>query len=223
MNPNIAKQEKARNLRYKKAILEEFNRESILDELYNITENCGEIRYIVNGEEATLIDALDGDEEEAYELRMAFSELDSECERLFDLLNEEYICDCFDDFLAGISDGSGMKLIGYDVYEEDYFGLTSYEGKLGCKEAQKRLERMTKSQLISAGCQAFRVLTCFLNVRFKYDYLKAAFDILKGTNTAFLDVIREIEKEYENACDDWHASNQFDALIAGLPDRVWVE
>lgn len=223
-------QEKAKQLRYKKAVLAEFNLEAIQTELYDISEECDEIRWIANGDEGALIDALDGDEDEAFEFRMAFSELSTECEHLYSILRDEYICDCFDDFIAGVSDGSGMRLIGYDSYEEDYYGLTSYEGRLGCQEAQKRLERLTKKELITAGNQTFRLLICFLNVRYKYDYLKASFDILKGKNTAFLDVIRQIEKAYDDVskCDDYSVyadkmNNEFDNLVSALPDWVWIE
>lgn len=223
MNANITKQEKAKNLRWKKAILAEFNLDSIQEELYNISCECDEVRWIVNGEEAALIDALDGDEEEAFELRIAFSDLSGECDQLNDLLRNEYICEFFDDFLSGISEGSGMRMVGYDSYEEDYYELTSYEGRNGCQEAKKRLERLTKAELLSAANQVFRVIVCFLNIRYKYDYLKASFDVLKGENTAFLDIIRQIEKEYQDACDDWNAVRKFDSLVSALPDRVWVE
>ena len=221
------KKAKARNLRYKKAILSDLNFESIKEELYEISEKCDEVRWIANGDEATLISALDGDEEEAFEFRLAFSDLSIECERLFDLLNEEYICEYFDDFLTGISNGSTMRLIGYDDYEEDYFKLTAYEETLSSRESQKRIERLTKKELISAANQVFRVLICFFNVRYKFDYLEASFDVLKGENTAFLDVIRQIEKEYEELINsDWDQTKKcerFDALVSALPDRIWAE
>lgn len=227
INPEEIKKEKARNLRYKKAILSDLNLESIREELYEISEKCDEVRWIANGDEATLIAALDGDDEEAFEFRMAFTDLSIECERLADLLNEEYICECFDDYLTGISNGSTMRLIGYDDYEEDYFKLTAYEETLSCRESQKRIERLTKKELISAANQVFRVLICFFNVRYKFDYLEAAFDVLKGENTAFLDVIRQVEKEYEELINsDWNQMEKgkhFDELVSALPDRVWVE
>lgn len=226
----MTRQEKARQLRYKKAVLDEFNLESIQTELWEITEECDNIRWVEDGDERTLIDALDGDEEEAFEFRMMFSELSAECEHLHNILSEEYINEYFDDFLAGVSDGSGMRMIGYDTYEEDYYGLTSFEGQKGCAEAQKRLERLTKKEIIAAGNQTFRLLICFLNVRYKYDYLKASFDILKGKNTAFLDVIRQIEKAYDDVskCDDCYVyadkmNKEFDNLVSSLPDWVWIE
>ena len=58
----MTRQEKARQLRYKKAILDEFNLESIQTELWEITEECDNIRWVEDGDERTLIDALDGDE-----------------------------------------------------------------------------------------------------------------------------------------------------------------
>ena len=113
----MTRQEKARQLRYKKAVLDEFNLESIQTELGEITEECDNIRWVEDGDEAKLIAALDGDEEEAFEFRMMFSELSSECERLNDLLYENYISEHFDDFFAGISDGSGLRMVGYDDYD----------------------------------------------------------------------------------------------------------
>ena len=224
----MTRQEKARQLRYKKAILDEFNLESIQTELWEITEECDNIRWVEDGDERTLIDALDGDEEEAFEFRMMFSELSAECEHLYNILSEEYINECFDDFLAGVSDGSGMRMIGYDTYEEDYYGLTSFEGQKGCIEAQKRLERLTKKEIIAAGNQAFRVLMCFLNIRYKYDYLKAAFDVIKGKNKALLDMVRQIEKLYDTAMSDDYPANreaekELDKIISALPQKMWVE
>ena len=224
----LSKAEKARNLRYKKAILEDFNFEAIRDELSEIEGVCDEIRWVEDGDEAKLIAALDGDEEEAFEFRMMFSELSSECERLNDLLYENYISDHFDDFFAGISDGSGMRMLGYDVYEEDYYGLTSFEGRAGCREAQKRLERLTKKELLGAASQAFRIMVCFLNVRYKFDYLQAAFDVIKGLNKALLDMVRQIEELYDTAMSDDYPANreaekELDKVIGAMPERIWCE
>lgn len=228
----MTKAEKAKELRYKKAILAEFNLESICTELDEISYNCEEIRWVIDGEEGTLIAALDGDDEEAFEFRMGFSELDAECEELYELLHGEYVTEYFDNFLTGISDGSGMRLVGYDDYEADYYGLIGYDETLAIKEAKKRIERLTKQQIISAANQAFRVLMCFLNIRYRYDYLKASFDVLKGENTSFLDSIRQIEKEYDDimthGAEDTYSGREdrerhFDMLTAALPDRVWVE
>lgn len=227
MSAELTRQIKARQLRYKKTVLEEFNLESIQFELSEICETCEDIRYIAEGDEVALISALDGDEEEAYEFRMGFSELSAECERLSDLLSEDYICENFNDFLVGVSDGSGLNYMGYDTYEEDYYRLVScYDQEQGIKEAKTRLKRLTKDELLDAANRSFLTLLCFLNVRYKYDYLKAAFDILKGDNSAFLDSIRQIEKSYDELSSDWEQyekEREFDKLVSSLPPRVWVE
>lgn len=224
----LSRAQKARNLRYKKAVLDGLNLEAIQTEFYEISEECDNIRWVADGDEGTLIAAMDGDEEEAFEFRMMFSELSSECERLNDLLYENYISEHFDDFFAGISDGSGMRMLGYDDYEEDYYGLTSFEGRAGCREAQKRLERLTKKELLEAASQAFRIMVCFLNVRYKFDYLQAAFDVIKGLNKALLDMVRQIDELYDTAMSDDYPANreaekELDKVIGAMPERIWCE
>lgn len=122
----MTKAERSRELRYKKAIAEGFNLADICSELYNIAVECAEIHYITDGEEGMLIDALDGDEDDAYEFRMMFSELECECEQLQNILNEEYVVECFDDFFCRVS-GGAVKRLGYDVYEDDYYSIESDE------------------------------------------------------------------------------------------------
>ena len=136
--PNQTKAERARNLRFKKGIAQGFNINEILDELMSISGECDDIRYIAEGDEDTLIAALDGDEEDAYEFRMMFSELSQECENLNDRLNEEYITEYFDEFFCRVAGGC-MQILGYDSYEEDYYALTSYESELAQGESEKRL------------------------------------------------------------------------------------
>lgn len=103
--PNQTKAERARNLRFKKGIAQGFNISEILDELMNISGECDDIRYITEGDEDTLIAALDGDEEDAYEFRMMFSDLSQESENLYDKLNEEYVTEYFDEFFCRVAGG----------------------------------------------------------------------------------------------------------------------
>lgn len=121
-----------------------------------------------------------------------------------------------------------MQLIGYDSYEEDYFALTSFESGLAQNESEKRLMKLTKQEILQTAEQCFGVATAFLNVRYKFDYLKATFDILRDENNSFLETIKDIEKAYEKANDDEFnpyskSTNEFDKLIKGLPERTWIE
>lgn len=222
------KQRKARNLRYKKALVDKFNYDSIRAQLEEIGYNCDEVRYYFESDDETLLNALDGDEEEEYEFKIMFSELSAECEKLWEIIYNNYISENFDDFLCAVSKGTNYNIIGYDDYEEDYYKLTSYESEWGREECQKRLMRLTKQEIIKTGCQCFGIVTSFLNIQAKYDSLKAAFDILKDENTTFLEIIKEIEQTYlladEDEFCDWKDSViRFNNLVKALPDRLWIE
>lgn len=221
------KAEQARNLRFKRAIVEGFNLDGIRDELYEISSQCADIRWIAEGDEDTLIAALDGSEEDAYEFRMMFSDLDCECEQISNLLDDEYVTEYFDEFFCRVAGGC-VNVLGYDTVEEDYFKLTGYEGKMAQKESEKRLLRLTKQELLNAAEQCFGIASAFLNVRFKFDYLKATFDIIRDENTSYLETIKGIEKAYEKAAEqDFRVyskeTREFERLVAELPPRAWLE
>ena len=227
MPMNNTAKDKARTLRYKKAALARLNIDSIQEELSEISENCDNVRYFIEDDEETLLDALDGDEEEEYDFKMMFFDLSAKCDRLSDVLYDGYVTEYFDDFLVGIA-GNRYELIGYDGYEEDYYSLTGFEGDAGTTESGKRLSRLTKNELISTAGQVFGIVMSYLDIASCYDSLKAAFDILREDNTSFLKIIKEIDEAYDAANTDgfydWYASTKkFDELIEQLPDRTWLE
>ena len=83
MSEKSVKREKAKALRYKKPIAKNLNLEYIQQDLWDIQEECEEIRWYTDSEdgEDSLINALDGNEDEAYEFKMEFADLCAECER----------------------------------------------------------------------------------------------------------------------------------------------
>lgn len=83
---------KARNIRYKKPIVKNLNLEFITQDLWNIQEKCEDVRWYTDSDDGSdsLINALAGDEDEAYEFKMAFADLCAECERMFYDLQEEW-------------------------------------------------------------------------------------------------------------------------------------
>ena len=219
--------EKAKELRYKKSVAEGFNIYDIQQELEEISSSCDDVRWCINGNEDELIEALDGDEEEAYEFRIMFSELSVEADELNSILGTEEITEYFDMFFAAVAHGA-MKLLGFDTYEEDYYEMTRYQQEWAEDEATKKLMRLTKQELIAAARQCFGVAAAILNIRYKYDYLKAAMDVIKGKNHAYLEAIREIEKLYDKASEDewneWADSvKKFDQAAQAMPDRAWLE
>lgn len=222
---------KAKQLRYKRPIVKCLNLETIQQDLWDIRDACEEVHWYTDSEDGndSLINALSGDEDEAYEFKMAFADLCAECERMFEDLQEEWVPDCFDIFFvaAGAGDAYG-GLLGFDEYEQDYFGI-------GCSdswaedEAKKKLKQMTKDEMIAAARQCFRIYSAYIGLRNRYDSMKAAIDILRDKNTGYLQVVKEIESlyekaqtqqgEYANYSKEW---KEFERYTNSLPQEAWI-
>ena len=86
-----AKRLKAKQLRYKKPIVKNLNLYSIKQDLWDILEECESVRWYTDSDDGrdSLINALAGDEDEAYEFKMAFGDLCAECEQMRMDLEEE--------------------------------------------------------------------------------------------------------------------------------------
>lgn len=200
-NQEETKRWKAKQLRYKKPIVRDLNLDKIQEDLWNITEECENIRWYTDSDDGndSLINALDGDEDEAYEFKMAFADLCAECERMQEDLREEWIPNCFDIFFVAAGAGENFGgLLGWDSFEGDYFGIDGTDAWAE-DEAKKKLKTMTKDELIAATRQCFKVYQSYIGLRNRYDSLKAAIDILRDQNTGFLQTIKEIERLYEAA------------------------
>lgn len=116
-------------------------------------------------------------------------------------MKEQWVPECFDIFFvsAGAADDFG-GLLGFDSYEQDYFGISPYES-FAEDEAKKKLMRMTKEDLITSARQCFKVYQAYIGLRHRYDCLKSAMDILKDKNTGYIKTIKEIEKLVKRSAD----------------------
>ena len=227
-----SKAERARALRYKRGALASMGFEFLRVELDDICDACDTIQWWTDQDDETLLNALDGDDEDVWEFKMAFAHLKARADELFETIYE--LCRYEDDFGQTYDDctvaliGNRYQTIGYDGFEEDYYALTGYEQGLAQTESGKRLMRRTKAEIISIIGQCFGILIAFLDLRQQYDYLKATFDILRDENTSMLQQVREIDAAYKALVTaDWagrsEAEKKFDRLLAALPDRAWVE
>lgn len=227
-----SKAERTRNMRYKRPALDSLGWDTIITELNDIMEECDNVTYFIENDEETLINALDGDEEEEYEFKMAFSDLSGKAYQLNERLNEYYgdyerISDIFDDCTVALI-GNRYKTLGYDADEEDYFSLSSYDQELAFTESGKKIMRMTKQEMLSTIGQCLGITLAFVDVRQSYDYLKSTFDILRDENTSMLKVIKEINAAYEAANEkNFHSwekeTKDLDRLVEILPEKFWIE
>ena len=102
VNAEETKRYKAKQLRYKKPIVRNINLDFITQDLWDIQEACEDVHWHTDSEDGndSLINALDGDEDEAYEFKMAFADLCAECDQMSSDLNDERVTNCFDIFLS---------------------------------------------------------------------------------------------------------------------------
>ena len=221
----------AKQLRYKRPIVKNLNLDTIKEDLWDIQEECEAIRWYTDSEDGTdsLVNALDGDDDEAYEFKMAFADLCAECDKMREDIEWEWIPGCFDIFFvaAGAGENNG-GLLGYDTYEQDYFGLSCTDA-FAEDEAKKKLKQMTKNDMIAAVRQCLKVYQSYIGLRNRYDSLKAAIDILRDENTGILQAVKEIEKLYEEASKEhgWYAEyskewREFERYTDALPREAWI-
>lgn len=222
---------KAKQLRYKKPIVKNLNLYSITQDLWDIQEECENVRWYTESEDGndSLINALAGDEDEAYEFKMAFADLCAECDRMREDIKEEWVPECFDIFFVAAGAGESWGgLLGWDSYEQDYFGI-SCDSSFAEDEAKKKLKQMTKEDLIAAARQCFKIYSAYIGLRNRYESLKAAIDILRDQNTGYLQAVKEIEKLYEAASqDEWSRkdwskeSREWEQYTDALPQEAWI-
>ena len=123
--------ERARALRYKRGALASMAFEVLRVELDDIRDACDTIHWWTDQDDETLLNALDGDDEDVWEFKMAFAHLEARAYELFETIYE--LCRYEDDFGQVYDDctvaliGNRYQTIGYDSFEEDYYALTGYE------------------------------------------------------------------------------------------------
>lgn len=216
---------KAKQLRYKKPLVQELNLDEIRSNLYDMSEACGNVRWYLGDQAEELVDLLGDDD--ASEFEMSFSALYADIERLQDDVGNMWLPDYFDDYMAAVIP-SGTQMLGFDSYEEDYFQLGSFEAELACREAKERMSRKTKSELIDCGHTVISVICAYMAIKYRFDSLSAAADVLMERSEKELRAVKEIEEAYQKAAEDgfhvWEKSTQdFDRLLRDMPDKMWLE
>lgn len=245
MNREDLLREKAKGLRWKKPIAKEYNLYDIESKLYDINEACGNVQWYDDGEvygRNALVDAL-GDSDDAAELISEFSMLSGDVERMQEDLerakhdwwdyddydNEERTP--FDDVIVSGAVGKlGSGLLGYDSYEQDYFGLEQYEYSFCREEADKRLKRLTKDQMLDEVRRTFAIVLNYTNISYRFNCLKGAYDILHDRFQGVIDSINDMGEAYEDMMNPdsryeqrYDAERRFDRIVNELPAECWLE
>ena len=82
-----SKANRTRNLRYKRPALASMGWQSIWEELDAIQEACSDIHWFADQDDETLLNALDGNDEDVWEFKLAFASLEAKANQLIDLLD----------------------------------------------------------------------------------------------------------------------------------------
>lgn len=215
------RRDKTKNMRYKKAVCAELNLENIQNSLFDMGEACSNFRYYTEQDDGSMLDELIGDEEESWELRNAYSMLSGDCEQMYDDIQNEFVPEFFDDFFGSIAQ---QKMLGFDSYEGDYFGLSSYEEPWAREECEKRLMAHTKAEIIDAYGICFRIAVNYISIKNRYDSLQVYTEILNGVNSGVLATVKRLEEIYDEQIEkNWPEWWEFDKLTAALPPETWIQ
>ena len=224
---------KAKNLRYKKPIVKHLNLDEISEAIYEMQGDCSDVQWFVDNEgHDALAEAL-GDEDDAYEFKMQFSALESDIERFLGDLDERrgYLTDTAPyDLMMAACLGGREEMLGYDADEEDYLPIMQGD-EFAAREAQRKIERLTKRQMMEAFTAALSVTVNYCAIKYRYDCLKTGMEILHGKNDGILQNVTAIAEAYDRAeaeSDgfeyDWHESvRRLDELVRRLPDAAWIQ
>lgn len=221
---------KAKQLRYKRPIARDLNLDQIRSEMWGMMSVCEDIHWYDNDEES-LVNALDGDEDEAYEFKMAFSDLEAELEQFQEDIDREYVTGYFDLFFPAVKARFAGGYLGYDQYEGDYYGLEPYEYGYAEDEAGKKLTALTKKELLEAAGSCMKIFRQYTALRYRYDCLDAAIEILRGKNMERIKVVKGIEEQYqiaEEASDGFEFKNnkevyKLDGMLDLVPQEYWIQ
>lgn len=222
------RKEKAKGLRYKRAILPGMNLSDIRSWAYDAMNDCYEYSFAESNNYEELVNVLDGDVEEAQAYLLAFASLEADLSRFTDDLENEWVPECFDDMIVGICGEYDSQMDGYDAFDGDYFGLqTSWEKECAIEVTKERLKKLKKDELIEAAGQCIRIALSYMALKHRADDLQAAAEIVRGMNNGLLRDVQAVNKIYEEwSTADWKTKNEkesaFDRILSELPQEVWI-
>lgn len=111
------------------------------------------------------------------EYRPLFDELSAGAYDLLEAIErlQEFDGEAFlgwDDFVVALI-GPVRKVLGYDADQMDYFDMMAWDEEAAVREAEKRLQRLTKTQLITAFRRVMIALVAYWDIKGSYDTLSA--------------------------------------------------
>lgn len=158
------------------------------------------------------------------EYKDEFDELSAGAWGLYDTLMSDEVGglrEVWNDMTVGLL-GDLYTVWGFDSAELDYFRLRDgFEEELAEKEAVKRLEHMTKSELIKNFRKVLTTIVMFFDIKAAHDCLTSIVEELDEKGALLERKNERINLLYTDLTGRSGAA--FDDEIANLPQRMWVE
>lgn len=203
----------SKNPLWKKSMLKSLNYYEITDFLYEISDNGDMYGY----------DREEGGYYQEY--KEQFDDLSDGAYRLWDALdNSDYsdysLRDIWDDMTVALL-GYQEKVLGFDQVEEDYFSMLTFLEDAAVQEAEKRLMRFTKEQLIKNFRKVLTTLVLFFDIKAAHDCLTSIVEELDERGAILERKNEKINRLYEDLTGA--NAKDFDEIIQGIPPRMWVE
>lgn len=224
------RQEKAKARRYKKPAVRGLTFDEIVSALWDMQEACNDVIYWMDSDDGSLVDALEGNEDDAERFKMDFAQLSADVDRMISDMSDVWEPDRFDDVLviSGIGRQTGQGLYGFDDFEGDYFGIDPFSYGWAEDESKKRLERLTKNELLEQVAQTLSITYAFMGIRSRYEDLQDSIDILRSKNREYLDAVKTINEIYESIdfndrYFEWsEEAKKLDDIISRLPQEAFL-
>lgn len=204
---------------WRKSMLSKLNITDIKDSLYEMQENGDPYGYEY------------GDESGYYaEYKDQFDELSAQAGMLLEAIEgvesewyvDEYdFADQWNDLTVGML-GELYTVWGFDSGEMDYYNiLEPDEEKWAEDEAIARLSKLTKKEMITRMRFVLKTLVLYYDIKAAHDCLVSIVEELDEKGAILERKNEAMNRIYEDITGK--DSDNFDALIETIPQRMWVE
>lgn len=195
-------------------MLQSLNLPSILDYLWEIGENGDCYGYERDGEK--------GEGGYYQEYKELFNELSAGACELLDVLRDSDVREHWDDMTVALL-GDTTRVLGFDSVEMDYYGMLSDQEDWATEEAEKRIERMSKHDIIKTFKRIMTALVCFFDIKAAHDCLTSIVQELDEKGAILERKNEAINRIYEDYTDLDH--KELDKLIDSISpnSRMWIE
>lgn len=194
---------------WKKSMLQFLNLGDISECLWEIVENGDMYGY-------------DREESEYYqEYKEQFDELSAGAYSLSEALSEYDIQENWNDMTVALL-GYQQTVLGYDFEEADYFRmLDPFDEDFAAEEAEKRLLRLNKHDLIRIFRKVMVTLVLFFDIKAAHDCLTSIVEELDYRGAVLEEKNNQINLLYTDLTGK--SAEIIDSLVSQLPQRMWVE